>query len=359
MIMSSALPASVSDAFAQVVAWENLLDAYRKAALGKRGRESTARFEHQLADRLLALQEELQQCRYQPGAYCHFHIHDPKQRLISAAPFRDRVVHHALCNVIEPRFERRFIFDSYANRPGKGTHRAVDRVQYFARRYRYVLRMDIVKHFPSIDHAILRHTLAQVIPEDDLLWLVDKILESGDGVLKDEYTMVWFAGDDLFAALRPRGLPIGNLTSQFWSNCYLDPLDHFIKRDLRCAAYVRYVDDVVMFSDSKRELWHWKQAVVERLATLRLIVHPEAAVLPVTHGSPWLGFIVYPGHRRVKARNVRHFSRRLQQRWRAYCGHEISFAEFDASVQGWINHVRYADTWGLRTQILGCPLRRP
>jgi hypothetical protein len=316
----------VSDAFAQVVAWENLLDAYRKAALGKRGRESTARFEHQLADRLLALQEELQQCRYQPGAYCHFHIHDPKQRLISAAPFRDRVVHHALCNVIEPRFERRFIFDSYANRPGKGTHRAVDRVQYFARRYRYVLRMDIVKHFPSIDHAILRHTLAQVIPEDDLLWLVDKILESGDGVLKDEYT---------------------------------DPLDHFIKRDLRCAAYVRYVDDVVLFSDSKRELWHWKQAVVERLATLRLIVHPEAAVLPVTHGSPWLGFIVYPGHRRVKARNVRHFSRRLQHRWRAYCGHEISFAEFDASVQGGINHVRYADTWGLRTQVLGRPLRRP
>jgi hypothetical protein len=147
---------------------------------------------------------------------------------------------------------------------GKGTHRAVDRVHHFARRYRYVLRMDIVKHFPSIDHAILRHTLAQVIPEDDLLWLVDKILESGDGVLKDEYT---------------------------------DPLDHFIKRDLRCAAYVRYVDDVVLFSDSKRELWHWKQAVVERLATLRLIVHPEAAVLPVTHGSPWLGFIVYPGHR--------------------------------------------------------------
>jgi formylglycine-generating enzyme required for sulfatase activity len=136
------------------------------------------------ADHLLELQEELHQFRYQPGAYRHFQIHDPKQRLISAAPFRDRVVHHALCNVIEPRFERRFIFDSYAHRPGKGTHRAVTRLQYFARRYRYVLRMDIVKHFPSIDHAILRHILAQVILEDDLLWLVDKILESGAGVLR-------------------------------------------------------------------------------------------------------------------------------------------------------------------------------
>ncbi|ETX07924.1 MAG: hypothetical protein ETSY2_08385 [Candidatus Entotheonella gemina] len=242
---------SMSDAFSQVTAWENLLDAYRKAALGKRGRESTARFEHQLADRLLALQDELRQFRYRPGAYHHFQIHDPKQRLISAAPFRDRVVHHALCNVIEPRFENRFIFDSYANRLGKGTHRAVARLQHFARRYRYVLRLDIVKHFPSIDHAILRHILAQVIPEDDMLWLVDKILESGAGVLSDEYTMVWFPGDDLFAALRPRGLPIGNLTSQFWSNCYLDPVDHFVKRELRCAAYLRYVDDFALFSGSK------------------------------------------------------------------------------------------------------------
>lgn len=346
-------------AFTRILAWDNLLLAYRKAARGKRGLDSAARFEHQLADHLVALQEDLRSRRYQPGPYVHFYIHDPKQRKISAAPFRDRVVHHALCTIIEPWFERRFLEDSYANRIGKGTHRAIDRCQAFARRYRYVLRLDIVQHFPSIDHAILRTILARTIQDDAVLWLVDTILASGVGVLNDAYTMRWFPDDDLFAALRPRGLPIGNLTSQFWSNCYLDPFDHFVKRQLRCPGYGRYVDDMALFSDSKQALWEWQQAIIAYLATLRLTVHPQAQVTPVKHGIPWLGFVVYPEYRRVKARNVRHFRQRLRARWEEYCADKISFGEFDASVQGWINHVRYADTWGLRQQVLGTPFRRP
>jgi retron-type reverse transcriptase len=349
---------SFSDAFERIPSWENLLEAYHKAALGKRRRESAARFEHQVADRLIELQRELRSFRYRPGPYTNFYIHEPKKRLISAAPFRDRVVHHALCNVIEPKFERRFIFDSYANRVGKGTHRALNRLQQFARNYRYALRMDIVQHFPSIDHAILRDTLGRVIREPDVLWLVDRIVESGAGVLDGEYSLVWFSGDDLFAVRRPRGLPIGNLTSQFWSNCYLDPFDHFVKRELRCPAYLRYVDDFALFSDSRRELWRWKDAIVDRLAKMRLKIHPRAQVAPVNAGIPWLGFVVYPTHRLLKARKVHHFSRRLQDRWRAYCSGEISFAEFDATVKGWINHVRCGDTWGLRRHILWKPLKR-
>lgn len=257
-------------------------------------------------------------------------------------------------NVIESRFERLFIPDSYANRVGKGTHRAIDRLQQFARRYRYGLRADIVRHFPSIDHTILKAGLARVIPEEDVMGLVEKIIASGDGVLADEYQMVWFPGDDLLAACRPRGLPIGNLTSQFWSNCYLHPFDQFVKRELSCRAYLRYVDDIALFSDSKRELWAWKRAIIERLASLRLIIHEsKAQVLPVDCGITWLGFVVYPGHRKVKARKVRQTSRRLGERLDAYRSGRISFAEFDASVQGWINHVRYADTWGLRKHLLG------
>jgi len=350
---------ALSAAFIRVTAWENLMEAHRKAASGKRSRDSTARFEHQLADHLLTLQDELRTFRYQPGPYFNFFINEPKRRLISAAPFRDRVVHHALCNVIEPWFERRFIYDSYANRVGKGTHRALDRLQHFARRYRYGLRLDVVRHFPSLDHAILRQTLARVIREDDILWLVDTILGSGAGVLDGEYEMVWFAGDDLLSMLRPRGLPIGNLTSQFWSNCYLDPLDHFIKRELRCPAYLRYVDDLALFSDSKRELWQWKAAIVERLADRRLTVHDGAQVTPVNHGIPWLGFVVHPAHRRLKARNVRDFNRRLQDRWRSFCAGEIRFADFDASVQSWIQHASYGDTWGLRQHLLGRALSFP
>ena len=312
-----------------------------------------ARFEDGVADHLLELQAELVTGSYRPGPYKQFTIQEPKRRLISAAPFRDRVVHHALCNLIEPLFESRFIPDSYANRVGKGTHRAVERCQAFSRSHSHVLRLDIVKHFPSIDHQILYDNLSRVIADGQVLELVGTILASGDGIADQDYRPPLFKGDDLLAWCRPRGLPIGNLTSQFWSNCHLHPLDLFVKRELGCKAYLRYVDDFALFADSKTQLWEWKQRIIERLATMRLCVHEsKAQVLPVRCGIPWLGFVVYPSHRRMKARKVVETTRRLSERYDAWrCG-SISFGEFDASVQGWINHVRYADTWGLRTHVL-------
>jgi RNA-directed DNA polymerase len=345
---------TISSMYASIVDWDNLWLACRLAAKGKRGTPAVARFEYQVADRLVELQAELLDRRYRPGAYTHFTIHEPKRRKISAAPFRDRVVHHALCNIIEPRFEARFIAESYANRVGKGTHRAVDRLQGFERSYRYVLRMDVVQHFPSLDHAILRSAIGQVIEDENVLWLVDVILASGTGVLAGEYDMVFFSGDDLLASVRPRGLPIGNLTSQFWSNVYMHALDRYVSDALRCPAYLRYVDDFAFFSDSKRQLWEWKRAAVDFLATLRLTVHESSAqVQPVTHGIPWLGFVVYPTHRLLKRRNVANFRRRLGCNIDLYRAGRISFAELDASVQGWINHVRYGDTWGLRRAVFG------
>jgi len=236
---------------------------------------------------------------------------------------------------------------------GKGTHRAIDRCQEFARQYRYVLPCDIKQHFPSIDHAILRGVLTRVIHDEDVLWLCDRILESGEGVLYDEYAMVYFPGDGLEAAARPRGLPIGNLTSQFWSNCLLDVLDHFVKRELRCKAYLRYVDDLALFADDKATLWEWKQAITERLARLRLTIHEDRVqVMPVTQGIPWLGFIVFPTHRRVKRHNVLNYRRRLNVLMEAYHAGEVSLVEVDASVKGWVNHVSYASSEGLRRAVL-------
>lgn len=338
--------------FDAVIDWENLWQAYRLAARGKRRKDSAARFEHQVADRLITLQRELRERTYRPGAYRHFTLHEPKRRKISAAPFRDRVVHHALCNLIEPVFERRFIDDSYANRRGKGTHRALDRLQQFARGFRYVLRADIVQHFPSLDHAVLRDKLFRVVQDDGLRWLIDTILASGDGVLRDEYTQVYFPGDDLFAACRPRGLPIGNLSSQFWSNVYLNDFDWFVTRELRCRAYLRYVDDFALFSDSKRELAACKRLIIERLAADRLRLHEaETQVLPTRCGIPWLGFVIHPTHRLLKRRNAIRFTRHFSRLLDLYHAGAISFAELDASVQGWIEHVRYADTWGLREHL--------
>lgn len=185
------------------------------------------------------------------------------------------------------------------------------------------------------------------------MWLVDRILESGVGVLDDEYEIAWFPGDDLFAAIRPRGLPIGNLTSQFWANCYLNPFDHFVKRELRCKGYLRYVDDVLLFADDKATLWDWRESVVERLARLRLTIHPGAHPRPVTEGIPFLGFIVYPEQRRLKRRKGVHFARRFRALARRYVAGQVRLDRVTASAQGWANHARYGNTVGLREAVLG------
>ena len=361
----------MGDMFSQITDWANLWQAYAQAAHSKRRKLSAAAFEYQLADHIAQLQDELRTQRYRPGAYQHFVIQEPKRRKISAAPFRDRVVHHALCNLIEPIFERRFIDNSFANRVGKGTHRALAQLQVYARCYRYVLRVDVVEHFPSLDHAVLRNTLTPTVARcagesaDGVLWLIDQILASGEGVLAGEYSPVLFGGDDLFAINRPRGLPIGNLTSQFWSNVYMNPIDWFVTGDgsgdkpgnLGCSAYLRYVDDMALFSDSKRTLYAYKQALIERLAEARLTLHEsEAQVMPTHLGIPWLGWVVYPTHRLLKRRNAVKFTRRFAQLLDWYRAGQITFAELDASGQGWIAHVDFGDTWGLRRHILGAQL---
>ena len=337
--------------YAQICSWDNLLLAHRRASKGKRGKAAAAAFEHRLEDNLVTLQEGLVTKAYRPGPYFSFLIYEPKRRLISAAPFRDRVVHHALCNVIEPVFERSFIHDSYANRANKGTHRALDRCQQFTRRHRYVLQCDIRQFFPAIDHAILRDTLARKLIDADVLWLVDRILESGIGVLAEEYSMTWFPGDDLWAACRPRGLPIGNLTSQFWANCYLNPFDHFVKRELG-ADYLRYVDDFLLFANDKAALWEWREAVVERLARLRLALHPGAHPRPVAEGIPFLGFVVYPHRRRLKRRKGIQYQRRFWALVRSYLAGEVALERVTESARGWANHARYGNTVGLRKAVL-------
>jgi hypothetical protein len=160
--------------------------------------------------------------------------------------------------------------------------------------------------------------------------------------------MVYFPGDDLLSVHRPRGLPIGNLTSQWWANCYMNPLDHFIRRELGCKAYIRYVDDFLLFGNDKKELMRWRDAIVRRLQRLRLTIHDGSAhPRPVTEGIPFLGFRVFPDHRRLKQRKGFAYRRKLRHLLHTADGKTVR-----ASVQGWINHVRYADTWRLRQAML-------
>jgi len=338
--------------FTQLLQWQNLLLAFHRAAKGKRGQPEVAEFEYRLEENLLSLQRELANFFYRPGRYRSFPIHEPKSRLISAASFRDRVVHHALCNLIEPVFDRSFIHDSYANRLNKGTHRALNRCQQFARRYKYVLSCDIVQFFPAIDHAILLKTLKRKINDRRIIWLIQTILKSGADILSERYDMVYFPGDDLFAALRPRGLLIGNLTSQFWANVYLNPFDHFVKRELRCPAYLRYVDDFLLFAKDKTSLWGMLERIELFLMKYRLTIHPGSHPRPVAEGISFLGFIVYPQRRRLKRRKVVHFQRRLKRLIADYQTGIIDREKLDASVQGWINHARYGNTEGLQKKVL-------
>ncbi len=337
----------------QVTSFDNLLLAFRRAAKGKRSKPVVAAFEYHLEENLLDMQVELREGIYQPGGYSSFTIHDPKRRLISAAPFRDRVVHHALCNVIEPLFERQFIFDTYANRVGKGAHRALDRCTEYMRRFRYVLPLDVVQFFPSIDLAILEAILGKTLADEQVMALCRQVLRSGQGVLTGQYDMVYFPGDDLFAINRGRGLPIGNLTSQFWANVYLSGFDHFVKRELKCLGYIRYVDDMRLFADDKALLHAWKDAVVHYQAGLRLTIHAESAQpRPTSTGAPFLGFQVFPDHRRLKRPKVIHARRKLKALARQYASGEISLERLRASIISWCSHASHGDTWGLQTAVL-------
>jgi retron-type reverse transcriptase len=332
----------------QVVAFDNLWRAWRKARRGKSRSHQAVRFELDLEHNLLTLQGELQSGAYRPGRYRLFVIYDRKPRFIAAAPFRDRVVHHAVMNLIEPPLDRRFIFDSYACRQGKGTHRAVARYQSWARRYTYALKLDVQRYFPSIDHAILKAKLRRHIGDEQVLQLLDLIITNSAGINVNE--PVYFPGDDLLTPLeRLRGIPIGNLTSQFFANLYLNDLDHWIKEILRASAYLRYVDDMVLLDDDKYRLAEWRAAIVEGLARERLQLHrSKAQVSRVRDGLDWLGYRVFPERRLLRKDNILRFRRRLRAFARGYAEGRLDWADFDSSVQAWIGHARQADTLGLR-----------
>ncbi len=324
----------------QLVSWDNLLLAYRKCRRRKRYQPVATNFDFAWEENLFRLQQDLIDGTYVHGPYRHFHISEPKPRKISAAPFPDRIVHHAVVNVLEPIFERRFIHDSYACRKGKGTHQAIDRAQSFLRRYQWSLKTDIVKFFPNIDHALLLGAVGNVISDQRVLGLLNHIVDSGAGVLADEASNSYFPGDDLFSVQRPRGVPIGNLTSQFLANVFLDQLDHVAKEVLRVPGYVRYADDIVVFANSKQELWRLRSLIEAHLATLRLKLHPNKThVAPTSQGIRFLGFHIRRYDRRPLQSSLRRFVKRCRrQKFQRQHG-KMDYRRISASLRCWLAHI--------------------
>jgi len=327
-----------------------LLHALQKAIKGKRQKASVIPFLFHQERELLLLQKELETQTWRPSGYRTFKIYDSKERNISAAPFQDRVVHHYLCLLIEPVFEKTFIHDSYANRLGKGTHKAIERFQYFARRFPFVLKCDIKKFFPSLDHEILKREIRWRVQDAHALWLSDTII---DGSNPQEEVMDYFQGDDLFSPVeRKRGLPIGNLTSQFWANVYMNRFDHFVKEQLRVKGYIRYVDDFVLFAKSKTELHEYQKAITQYLDGIRLTLHPrKTQIYRVQDGVPFLGFRTFPYYRYVLKVKTKRYKRFLKKKIKYYHARKITPDELENAINAWLGHIRFGQSQRLEYQV--------
>ena len=320
--------------FDRIVAFDNLTEAARKAFRGQKDRPAVARMYFHQETELWQLQEELVSGAYRPRPYHVFEIREPKRREICAADIRDRVVHHAICNLLGPIFESRMISDTFACRPGKGTHAAVRRAQAMAQHHRYFLQCDVRKYFSSISHEVLKAMLRRQIKDARVVELLDLIIDH-----------------PLPAATGPgRGLPIGNLTSQYFANLYLGELDHFVKERLRVGGYLRYMDDFILFGSDKRSLRERLQTVREFVTgELRLELKEEATIIaPVGQGASFLGFRVFPQLVKLSGEKWRRFRHRVRKLEEDFSAGLISEDELARSVGSMLGHIRHADTLAAR-----------
>ena len=334
----------------KLISLENLHDAYLKAAKGKRQRQEVILFEVDMERQLYELREKLKSYSYQPGQFRTFTIYDKKPRIICAAPFVDRVVHHALMNVVEPILESVLTPHCYACRKGMGVHSAVNHYQQGARRFTYALKLDIASYFACIDRDLMQEQLGTLVDDASINWLFGQIIT---GAPKPDYAPLWPGADLVDAMQRSCGMPIGNLTSQHLANLYLNPIDLWLENDSRVPLWLRYVDDIVLLADSKAVLWQLKNELSARLAELRLSIHPsKCQVVPCRCGLEVLGYRVFPTHRRLARHNGYRFRRKLRTLSRRYARGEIDLDRVSASVAAWLGHSKHADALGLQTAIL-------
>ncbi len=269
---------------------------------------------------------------YRPGKYRYFTIYEPKERIISVVPFRDRVVHHALVSVLEPIYEKVFISDSYATRKGKGAHRAVARAKIFLKANAFYLKADIRKYFPSMDHSVLLKIIKRKIKDKEAFWLIEKIIRN--------------SGE--------RGLPIGNLTSQFFANVYLDLFDHYIKDRLGVRRYIRYMDDFVVFSNRKEDL---KDILDEAYRLLKSRLHLELKwescyINTRSNGLSFLGVRIFPTLIRIKSENLKRTLSRMRRREWEFSQGYIEEAKYLQSMMSLTGHLQAYNTRSLMKSIM-------
>ncbi len=330
---------------------DNLNLAFRKARRGKSKKDYIARFELDIEKSIGLLQRDLRLKIYKPSRLKKFIIRDPKTRTIHSSIFRDRVVHHAIINIIQPIYEKIFIYDSFASRKSKGAHLAVKRFEYFVNKVSsngrkikhpfnnnsirgYVLKADIKHYFATIDHKILLNILRKKIKDNDLIDLIRIVLNNSENQIER------------------KGLPLGNYTSQFFANVYLNHLDYFVKNKLKAKYYIRYVDDFVILDKNKDTLFIYMDKIKKYLQFLKLDLHPDKTEIhALRNGITFLGYKIFYHYRLLRRRNIRYFKRRLNEKLELYhCG-LMGKEELDSFLQGWQGYSSFANTYNFNKKI--------
>lgn len=296
--------------YKDIISLENILVTWNNFVRGKRKKKDVMEFETELTDNLLNLHYLLKTKKYEHAEYSAFNISDPKPRNIHKATVRDRVLHHLIYKELYPYFDKKFIFDSYSCRDNKGTHRAIKRFKYFAdkisknnTRTCYVLKCDIKKFFANIDHNVLKLILRRYIKDEEIFWLINKIIDS-------------FHTNTISArqGLAEKGLPLGNLTSQLLVNVYMHEFDMFVKQELRVKYYIRYADDFIVLSDDKGYLSKLLLEIDNFLGQkLKLNLHEDKVYIKTySSGVDFLGWIHFPYYRQIRTTTKRKILRKLK-----------------------------------------------
>jgi len=333
-----------NDLYSKLCAYQNLELAWQKARKHKTLKPYVIEFEKSLKENLLMLRTELLLHSYMPKPLETFILRDPKTRVISKSDFRDRVVHHAICNIIEPLFEKTFICDSYANRKTKGVLKAIARFNKFKRKVSrnktracFILKADIWHYFDTVDHETLINILKQRIDDKRLISLIRIILSNHK------------------TKCAGKGMPLGNLTSQFFANVYLNELDQYVKHSLKVKYYIRYVDDFVILSSSYDLLEEYKLKIDLFLKKYLLLeLHPDKSkILKLNRGVCFLGFRNYYHHRLLKKSNIRIIRKKLMKIKLAYLSGHSTYDDAYAIFEGWSAYSKAANTYNLRKNIGG------
>jgi RNA-directed DNA polymerase len=323
--------------FYKICQYETLYRAYNNARKGKRYKKEILSFSYHLEENLLQLQNELKTKSYKHGEYRKFTVHDSKKREIKVASFKDRVVHRAVHDTLEPLFDSRFIYDSYACRKNKGIYKALDRLEDYLKnpQNEYFLQCDISRYFKSIDHEILLFLIKKKIKDVDMFWLIEEIVNS-------------YREDDK----ERKGIPIGNLTSQLFANIYLNELDQKVKHKMKQRYYIRYMDDFI-FLGIKKELKSLLRDIKLFLEEeMRLKLHPAKIYLsPVKKGIDFLGYVIFEHHRLLRKKTVKRFLRRTKKNYKLLKERKCKKEEFCRGVESFMAYATHGNSWKIRKSI--------